>query len=129
MIWRRFTNKPIVVESSFYDGSEECAEKFCHEHPGHFIIGSNKKEEFAGLFILTGSGGIPVAPEDIIFREVGDGGFCSMDSESFYNYFDVDLMESSGEDDEELEEEEDDGYWGHENVEDQCDCYGPEVTD
>jgi hypothetical protein len=83
-----YKNRPIFVEGAVYDGTEACAEGFCKMWPQFFMIGVKKDGSFGDLFIQTGEGILLVAPDDIVFRDVEGGCFCSMDKESFDDYFD-----------------------------------------
>ena len=83
-----YKNKPLYVEGAFYDGTEACAEEFCKKWPEYFVLGVKKDNSFGDLFIQTGEGLILVAPGDTIFRNLDKGCFCSMDTESFEDYFD-----------------------------------------
>jgi len=85
-----FRNKPMEVEGALFDGTEASAEFFCQKYPQFFVIGINKDDTFGGLFIQTGDGILPVVGGDMVFRGTGDGGFCSMDEDSFFKYFDCD---------------------------------------
>ena len=109
MQYKHCRNKPLVVEAALYEGNEASAEEFCKKWPEFFVMGINKDDSFGDLFINTGDGLLLVAPGDMVFREIKGGTFCSMDSESFWDYF--------------LEEIADDEYC------EPCSCVGAEATD